>query len=123
MGLPRPLLALLVALLSLPAWGDYMDHFVVREDVGLHKAPSMGAAELLLIPVEVAGHPPLDMAAIGAFFRGAEEGGFVSYYQTASLGRYSPHVTVAPVVQFESCPLPAASFPGCRVARGDVAAF
>ncbi|MBS1153109.1 MAG: putative protease, partial [Myxococcaceae bacterium] len=64
--------------------------------------------------------PPLDLAGLGAFFGPDFAGGFVDYYQTASLGRYQPHVTLAQKVFFDSCPLPAATFPTCEVARGDV---
>ncbi|MBI3183523.1 MAG: hypothetical protein HYZ28_15405 [Myxococcales bacterium] len=115
--------SLAVLLAATAARADYMDHFVVREDVGLHKAPYLGDAELLLIPVEVAGHPPLDMPAIRDFFSEGAPGGFVQYFRTASLGRYSPKVTIAPAVQFDSCPLPLQSFPDCAVRRGDLAAF
>ena len=52
-----------------------------------------------------------------------DPGGFVNYYKTASLGRYTPHVTLSPVVQFDSCPLPPAQFPNCAIARGDIGAF
>lgn len=106
-----------------PARADYMDHFVVREDVGPRKAPSLGEARLLLIPVEVKGFPPLDRAALERFFSPQDPQGFVAYYEAASLGRYRPRVTVAPTVRYETCPLPAAAFPGCRIARGDITAL
>ena len=105
------------------ARADYMDHFFIREDVGNHKAPSQGDAQLLLIPIEVAGFPPLDVAALEHFFSPDDPNGFVKYYETASLGRYRPRVTVAPKVSYASCPLPAAQFPTCSVARGDINAF
>lgn len=101
------------------AQADYMDHFVQREDVGPRKAPSLGEAKLVVIPVEVAGYPPIDMAALERFY--GED--FVRYYETASLGRYRPRVTVAPKVQYASCPLPADKFPTCRIARGDINAL
>lgn len=100
-----------------------MDHFVVRDDVGPHKVPSIGSAELLLIPVEVAGHPPIDRARLESFFSDANAEGFPQYFKVASLGRYAPRVTVAPTVHFESCPLPEADFPGCRIRRGDINAL
>src|SRR5688572_20533173 len=100
-----------------------MDHFVVREDVGIHKAPYLGNAELLVMPVEVDGFPPINLARIYAFFVGDTPDGFVKYMETASLGRYHPHVTVGPLIRYTSCPLPPAQFPGCAVARGDLNAF
>lgn len=115
----------LICLLLFPfcALADYMDHFVIREDVGLRKAPYLGRARTVVIPVEVAGHPPLDMARIQHFFSPDDPEGFVRYFQTASLGRYQPEVVVAPVVHYAACPLPADRFPNCAVKRGDIAAF
>jgi M6 family metalloprotease-like protein len=115
--------ACLLGALPTAARGDYMDHFVVREDVGPRKSPYLGRSKLLLIPVEVAGAAPLDLEAIGRFFSPEDPDGFVAYYRTASLGRYLPEVTVAPLVRFDSCPLPAAQFPDCKVQRGDITAF
>ncbi len=105
------------------ARADYMDHFFIREDVGNHKAPYLGDAQVLLIPIEVAGFPPIDEAALRTFFSPEDPNGFVKYYETASLGRYRPRVTLAPKVSYASCPLPAAQFPTCAVARGDINAF
>ncbi len=112
---------LVVLLSAFPVFADYMDHFVQREDVGPRKAPYLGDARLIVIPIEVAGFPALDLAAIEAFF--SAEGGFVRYYEVASLGRYRPRVTVAPKVNYASCPLPAATFPTCEIARGDINAL
>src|SRR4051794_40029170 len=113
-------LPLAVAVLfAVTAHADYMDHFVVREDVGVHKAPSLGAGELLVMPLEVEGHPPFDRAELERFF----SSDFVDYLRTASLGRYQPHVTVGPTIHYERCPLPADAFPDCKVKRGDLAAF
>jgi M6 family metalloprotease-like protein len=105
------------------ARADYMDHFVIREDVGIHKAPSQGDARLIVIPIEVAGFPPLDVAKLETFFSPDDPNGFVRYYETSSLGRYRPRVVVAPRVSYASCPLPADKFPTCSVARGDINAF
>src|SRR5207302_9132329 len=110
-----------VLLASVGASAGYMDHFVVREDVGPHKAPYLGHAELVVMPVEVSTAAPLDLEAVERFF--ADDGPFVHYYQTASLNRYQPHVTVAPKVVYPVCPLPLDQFPNCSVARGDIAAF
>lgn len=117
------LLPLVIALGASVAHADYMDHFVQREDVGPRKAPSLGDAKLVLIPIEVAGFPPLNLAALESFFSPENSGGFVRYYETASLGRYRPRVTLTPVVHYDSCPLPPATFPTCEVARGDINAF
>jgi M6 family metalloprotease-like protein len=115
---------ILLALVLLPAAtrADYMDHFVVRDDVGLHKAPYLDTSRLLLIPVEVAGHPPLPMAQVEHFFSADDPNGFVRYFEAASLGRYRPHVTVGPVIRYLTCPFPEDRFPGCRIERGDIGA-
>src|SRR4051812_14382715 len=102
-----PLLFLLPAV----ARADFMDHFVIREDVGPHKAPYLGPSEVVVIPIEVKGFPPLDAAALEKFFSADDPGGFVSFYRTASLGRFQPHVTVAQKVMFDTCPLAADQFP------------
>jgi len=71
----------------------------------------------------VDGHPPIDRAALERFFSPDDPTGFVKYYETASLGRYRPRVTIGPTIHYATCPLPAAQFPDCVVARGDIAAF
>lgn len=116
-------LALLILCASAPAWADYMDHFVMREDVGPRKAPYLGDARLVLIPIEVKGFPPMDVARLERFFSPDEPNGFVRYYETASLGRYRPRVVVAPKVTYDACPLPVDRFPGCAIARGDINAL
>ena len=110
-------------LASLAAQADYMDHFVVREDVGLRKAPYLGKAELLVLPVEVAGFPRFDRPRLERFFSPEEPSGFVKFYEVSSLGRYQPHVTVAPTIGFAECPLPKDAFPDCAIRRGDFTAF
>lgn len=117
------LLASLLLLAALSARADYMDHFVVREDVGNHKAPYLGDARLLLVPIEVKGYPPFDVAALERFFSPDDPTGFVRFYETASLGRYRPRVTVAPKVVYDACPLPLDKFPKCAVGRGDINAL
>lgn len=112
-----------IVLAATLARADYMDHFVQREDVGPRKAPYFGDAQIVLIPIEVAGFPPLDMGALQHFFSPDDPNGFVRYYESASLGRFRPRVTVAPKVTYASCPLPAAQFPTCAIARGDISAF
>jgi M6 family metalloprotease-like protein len=107
---------------SLSSRADYMDHFVNRDDVGIHKAPSLGKSKLVLIPIEVQGFPPINRDLLELFF-GRDPKGFVAFYKTASLGRYQPEVTIAPTVKYAQCPLNATQFPGCKVARGDVNAF
>lgn len=102
---------------------DFYDHFAQREDIGPHKVPYLGPARVLVIPVEVSGAPPIDLARVQRFFTPDEPGGFVDYYHTASVGRYQPEVTISPIVHFDSCPLPPESFPNCAVPRGDIAAF
>ncbi len=108
---------------SAPALADYMDHFTLREDIGPHKVPSQGDAQVLLIPVEVAGYPPIDAAALRTFFDPASAGGFSQYYDTASIGRYHPRVTIAPTVHFAKCPISEVDFPNCAVPRADPKSF
>ncbi|MBL8914612.1 MAG: hypothetical protein JNM17_28165 [Archangium sp.] len=119
----RRSLLMLVILSAAFARADWMDHFMVREDVGIHKNPYLGDTKVVIIPVEVAGFPPLDTAALESFFGPDDPGGFVKYYETASIGRFRPRVTVVPKVTYASCPLPAMQFPMCSVARGDINAF
>lgn len=119
----RLLLLLLLFLAPARARADYMDHFAQRDDVGPRKVPYLGDAQLLLIPLEVKGFPPLDRAKLDAFFSPDDPNGFVHYFEVASLGRYRPRVTVGPTISYDTCPLPAAQFPGCRVARGDINAL
>jgi M6 family metalloprotease-like protein len=114
----RCALVLCILAAGTAARADYMDHFVVRDDVGLRKSPSIGPAKLLLLPVEVAGFPPFDRAVLEQFY-GPASGGFVDYYVTASLGRFQPSVAVGPTITFGSCPLDETKFPGCAVPRGD----
>jgi M6 family metalloprotease-like protein len=102
---------------------DYMDHFAQRDDVGSRKVPSLGDSRLLLIPVEVKGFAPIDREKLERFFSPDDAAGFVRYYETVSLGRYRPRVTVGPTISYDACPLPAAQFPLCRVGRGDINAF
>lgn len=116
-------LGFLGLLLPALAFADYMDHFAQRDDVGSRKAPSLGDARLLLIPVEVKGYPPIDRARLERFFSPDDDAGFVRFYETASLGRYRPRVTIGPTISYDVCPLPAAQFPRCSVARGDINAF
>jgi len=109
-------LILAVAWLLVPsAHADYMDHFVVRQDVGPQKVPSLGKSHWVLIPVEVAGFPAFDLPALQAFYSGT----FKDYYRTASLNRFEPTVTVLPPVRYDQCPLSEVDFPGCAVSRGD----
>ncbi len=105
------------------ARADYVDHFAVRNDVGPRKSPALGRSKLLLIPVEVKGSPPIDLERVRHFFSPDDPQGFVQYFRTASLGRFEPEVTVAPVVHFDTCPLPPEQFPSCAIARGDINAF
>ncbi len=117
-------LLVVASLVAAPlARADYMDHFVMRDDVGPRKAPYLGDARLVLIPIEVEGFPPIDVAALERFFSPEDEAGFVRFYEVASLGRYRPRVTVAPVVRYAQCPLPLDKFPGCSIARGDLNAL
>ena len=46
--------ALVALLTASAAHADWMDHFVIRDDVGVHKAPYLGPVELLVMPVEIA---------------------------------------------------------------------
>ena len=62
----------------------------------------------------------VEVDAVRMFFGAEPPGGFGQYSRVASLGRYTPNVTVAQKVLFDECPLPAAQFPGCIVQRGDI---
>lgn len=115
---------LLALLLGAPAAAraDFADHFARVTDVPFDKIPSRGHSRVFLLPVEVAGHPPFDVAALRAFF-GAGPGSFGAYYRTVSQGKYEVEVEVLDPVHYDTCPLPAAQFPDCAVSRGDTASL
>ncbi|MBS2032989.1 MAG: hypothetical protein JST54_34270 [Deltaproteobacteria bacterium] len=116
-------IATLAALLSAPpARADFADHFARRTDVPYDKVPSRGHSKVLVIPIEVAGFPTIDMDQLRSFF-GNGPGSFGEYWSVTSHGLYSVEATVADPVQYDHCPLPAATFPDCDVSRGDPAAL
>jgi M6 family metalloprotease-like protein/uncharacterized protein (TIGR03382 family) len=118
-----------VAVGAAPARADYIDHFATRTDVGLFKVPSRGATRVLVIPVVVddlpfeQGDEQGFLDDVDAFF--ADEPGsifdegftFTRYFEQASLGRFRPSATVAPVVRFPRCP-PIGSYADCAIPRG-----
>lgn len=116
----RVAIALACALAAVPARADFADHWATDGDVGTNKAPRLGASRLLVVPVEVRnqGYAPLDRGALERFFteRSTTEFRFRSYFETASQGRFTPEVVVAPTVAFDRCP---ASVPSCALDKGD----
>ncbi len=118
-----PLAGLLAALLFAlppPARADFADHFARRDDVGQQKAPVLGKSRLLIIPVQVDGHTPFDMAATRAFFEGGSPNGLRNFYKVNSSGRFEFDTKVLDPVVFTECPLPAGQFPNCSIQRGDI---
>jgi M6 family metalloprotease-like protein len=117
------------AVIAAPARADYIDHFATRTDVGLFKVPSRGATRVLVIPVVVddlpfeQGDEQGFLDDVDSFF--ADEPGtifdegftFTRYFEQASLGRFRPSATVAPVVRFPRCPT-IGSYADCAIPRG-----
>lgn len=116
------LLALLVLLAPAAARADFADHFARRSDVPYDKVPSRGHSKILVLPVEVAGHPAFDMAKLRTFFGNGPDS-FGNYYDVLSHGTFSVEATVVDPVQYAQCPLPADQFPDCDVTRGDINAL
>jgi M6 family metalloprotease-like protein/MYXO-CTERM domain-containing protein len=115
-----PTLALSLSLFASTARADFADHFARRTDIPLNKAPVRGHSRALIIPIEVAGHPTVDVNELNAFF--GDGGIFPHYFDVASHGQFHVDVTVAPVVHYDTCPLPA-EFTNCAVPRGDTDAL
>jgi M6 family metalloprotease-like protein len=118
----RALAFVVVLLLASAARADFADHFARQTDVPFDKIPSRGHSRVFLLPVEVAGHPLFDVAALRTFF-GPGPGSFSAYYATASQGKLQVEVEVLDPVHYDTCPLPAAQFPDCAVSRGDTASL
>lgn len=116
------LLLVLVLLAPALARADFADHFARRTDVPYDKVPSRGHSHVLVLPIEVAGHPPIDVARLRAFFGNGPES-FGNYYAVTSHGLYSVEATVVDPVHYDTCPLPETEFPGCAVSRGDPGAL
>ena len=115
--------ALLLALLwPLAARADFADHFARGSDVPYDKIPSRGHSKVLVLPIEVAGHPAFDMDALRTFF-GSGPDSFGNYYNVVSHGLYSVEATVVDPVQYAQCPLNTTEFPDCAVTRGDPGAL
>jgi M6 family metalloprotease-like protein len=128
-AVPAILACAVVALGAGAARADYIDHFATRADVGLFKVPSLGATNVLVIPVVVdnlpfeQGDEQAFLDDVDAFF--ADEPGaiftdgftFTRYFEQASLGRFRPTATVAPVVRFARCPT-LGRYANCEIPRG-----
>ena len=111
---------------SLPARGDFIDHFATVGDVGQMKVPRRGSAPVLVIPVIIDDEPfeaPFTteqafLAQLGQFYAPAASGGnsFAGYYGLASQGRYEPQPVVVAPVHFPTCPV-LGGYSGCRIPR------
>lgn len=119
-------LCLLAAALSTAsgARADYIDHFATGGDIGLLKVPHQGETRVLVLPVLIddltyeQGNEAAFLAELEAFYAPDAEGfAFTPYWQTQSLGRYRPVVTIAPPVHFPTCP-PLGEFEDCEIPRG-----
>lgn len=121
--------SLLVSFLVVGFWtgpgtarADFADHFALRDDIGLHKAPVKGKNKLLILPVEVAGHPKIDMEAARVFFESDHPLAMPSFYKVTSGGAFEYEGKVADPIVFDKCPFPD-TFKNCAVKRGDPAAL
>jgi M6 family metalloprotease-like protein len=105
------------------ARADFIDLYADPTDVPQNKAPRAGSSSVLLIPVQIdfGTYKPVDMARLHQFFEGAYTSDltFKQYYETISGGRFHPAVTVAPLIEYTSCP-PMIHSSDCTIPRGDV---
>ena len=109
-------LAAALALLCAPAArADFADLYADSRDMPINKAPRTGHSRIVVIPVQIDGQPPLDLPALHKFFGTASPGSltFAGFFQYATSDRFSPAVTVAPLVQYKACP--AMLGPGCAL--------
>lgn len=119
---------LAAALCAAPAArADFIDLYANTQDVPENKAPRVGNSNVVVIPVQVdfGNFHPIDMDRLHVFFEGAHgttDLTFRRYYETASNGRYHPTVTVAPLVEYASCPSMIHTS-GCTIPRGDVSSL
>ena len=108
------ILALVLASAS-AARADFIDLYANPMDMPENKAPRTGHSSVLVIPVQIDVFPAIDQDAAQKFFSDT----FVKYYDTASNHRYHPAVTVAPLVEYTSCPAMIHTA-DCTIPRGDV---
>lgn len=106
------------------ARADYIDHLANLDDVGVLKVPRRGETRVLLVPVIVddlpfeQGSEAAFLDELAAFYDpGATGWGFTPYWETQSLGRFRPEVTVAAPVRFGTCP-PLGGYADCEIPRG-----
>ncbi len=108
-------------LVAAPAAAGYIDHMSDPNDIGRNKVPRTGTPRVLVIRVEI-GTPP-DWSEVVHFYDPANEvDGFTRYWQVQSLGAYRPEAELAPVVHYDTCPMPA-PHDDCVIDRGDVTAL
>jgi M6 family metalloprotease-like protein len=119
-----PAIALVCA--ATGARADFIDLYANKLDMPLNKGPRTGRSKVLVIPVQIdaQGYQPVDMARLHDFFETGDSGGltFSRYFEIASSGRYQPVATVAPLVEYKTCP-PMIRTANCTIPRGDVSAL
>jgi M6 family metalloprotease-like protein len=107
------------------AHADFIDHFADPHDVGEMKIPRVGTTHILVLPLviddlpfENPQHNEADfLADLHAFYDVDVPGfGFTHYYDTVSLGRFHPVVTIASPVHFPTCP-DLGGFANCNIPR------
>jgi M6 family metalloprotease-like protein len=121
--------ALLAAMLVSPSVrADFIDLYADPYDVPVNKAPRLGKSSLLVIPVQIdfGAYAAVDMDRLHQFFEGVntQQGDltFGKFYGVASSGKFTPEVTVAPLIEYLGCPSMIHDS-ACTIDRGDVSSL
>jgi len=120
------------ALAATAARADFIDLWANKIDMPTNKAPRVGRSRVLVIPVQIdyvgakGALPAIDLDAVKAFFTapGSDEVfNFNGFFRISSLSRFQPEAVVAPLVQYNGCPVMLARNADCTIARGNVSAL
>ncbi|MBI5497868.1 MAG: hypothetical protein HY904_22865 [Deltaproteobacteria bacterium] len=107
---------------------DFIDHLATAADVGKMKGPHRGSPRVLVIPLVVDDEPFESgqgnaagfEAELRAFYGPPGAGfGFQRYFAAASLGRFTPEVSVASPVHIPTCPQ-LGPYTGCAIPRNGI---
>ena len=87
-----------------PARADFTDLYASKLDMPLNKAPRLGHSRIVVIPVQIdrQGAAPIDLAKLRSFY--GSGGTFARYFAVASGGKFQADLTVAPLVEYKTCP-------------------
>ncbi len=120
----KVLAALSLLVVAGAARADFTDLYADDTDIPQNKAPRAGLSSVVLIPVQIDGNPAVDLGQLNKFFsQGASaDVTFQRYYEIASNNRFHPVVTVAPLVEYATCPAFVRG-PNCTLMKGNPAAL